>query len=291
MDVVRLVHQPPLLRQPTMIAAFQGWNDAGEAATTALEALAGAVDAQHFADLDPEEFFDFQVARPTVRLDGDRRRIEWPRNRLSWARLPGGNDVILLEGTEPNLRWRAFTEAVLSVVTDLGVERLITLGALQVDVPHTRPVPLSGSTSKPDLAAAHDLRPSSYEGPTGIVGVLNHAAEGVGLDAISLWAGVPHYLAATTYLNGALAIAERTVRLLGAEVTLSGLASDAASQLDDIAQLVSDDEDLAEYVADLERRANEDPNPLEDELPSPPVSGEQLAAEFERYLRDRHSDG
>lgn len=289
MPLVKWTDHPPPLQRPTLVAAFQGWNDAGEAASGALAALAEGLHASPCAELDAEEFFDFQVNRPTLRWRDGQRRIEWPATTFSWAAPPGGGHVVFLEGVEPNLRWRTFTDEVLAVARDLGVQQVMTIGALQVDVPHTRPVPLTGASSSPEIAERHGLRRSTYEGPTGIVGVLHAAASDAGLDAVSLWAGAPHYLAATSYLSAALALAERAVAILGVEVPLDDLARDAAAQLDDIAELVAEDEDLAGYVAELERRADERGDPLDaDELPTPPVSGEQLAAEFERYLRDRH---
>lgn len=279
---------PEHLSQPTLFAAFEGWNDAGEAATGAIEALVEALDAEEVADIDPEDFFDFQVNRPIIRWEDDRRTLDWPANTISVARLDGPRDVVLLRGREPNTRWRTFTEAVLEVARELGVTRIVTVGALQVDVPHTRPVPLTGSSTDPDVAEAHGLRRSSYEGPTGIVGVLHQAAADAGFEAVTLWVGVPHYLAGTAYTKAALAIAERAATLLEVDVDLAELAAEADAQLVDVGELVAEDAELAEYVAELEARADTEPDPLDtDELPRPPVSGEELAAEFERYLRDR----
>ena len=290
MNVVTLRSPLPTLRRPVLIAAFKGWNDAGEAASGAAAVLGKVLGATAFADVDPEEFFDFQATRPTVRLgDGGRRTIDWPSNRFSWAELPGADrHVVVLEGTEPNLRWKQFSAAVADLASDLGVELVLTLGALQVDVPHSRPVPVTGSTSDPALAQRLGLRRSLYEGPTGITGVLHAACAEAGHESVSFWAGVPHYLAGTPYLAGALALAERVVALLGADVPLDELARDAASQRDDIADLVAEDDDLAEYVGELERRDDlDDVDGPASELPATPVSGDELAAEFERYLRDR----
>jgi proteasome assembly chaperone (PAC2) family protein len=287
-SVRRQGDQPTDLTQPTLFAAFEGWNDAGEAVTGALDALAEMLDATPFADLDPEEFFDFQVNRPIVHWDNEVRHVVWPTNIFSYARLDGPRDVVMLQGREPNMRWRTFTESILDVARELGVTRIVTLGSLQVDVPHTRPVPLTGSTTDRAVAEAHGLRRSSYEGPTGIVGVLHQAATDAGFEAVTLWVGVPHYLAGTTYQKASLEIARRAARLLEADVDLSDLVVEADDQLGDIAELVAEDEELAEYVRELENRADTDPDPLDtDELPTPPVSGEELAAEFERYLRDR----
>ena len=285
-DVVTIRQYPPPLRRPVLLAAFRGWNDAGEAASGALATISEMLAVRTFAAIDPEEFFDFQVTRPTVRFDraGD-RRINWPENQFSWAPVPAtGRDVIVLNGTEPNLRWRAFTRGITDLATRLGADRVVTLGALQVDVPHTRPAPLSGHASDPHLATQLGLRHSDYEGPTGITAVLHEACVSAGLEAISMWVGVPIYLAATPYLASALALAERTVRLLGTDLSLDRLAREAAAQRDDIAELLTEDEDLAEYVRELEIRTDADDTA---ELPASTVSGDELAAELERYLRER----
>ncbi len=293
MDVVKIGKQPPPLRRPVLVAAFRGWNDAGEAASGAITTLTEALGATAFASVDPEEFFDFQATRPTVRFDGaDGRRIEWPENRFLWAPLPGaGRDVVMLHGTEPNLRWRAFTRGIADLAVHLGVERVLTLGALQVDVPHTRPSPLTCNASDSTLLARLGMRRSSYEGPTGVTGVLHQACVAAGLEAVSIWVGVPHYLAATPYLASALVLAQRAVGLLGTQLSLDRLARDADAQSDEIAELLRDDEDLADYVQELESRTDLDDVDVDVELPATTVSGDELAAELERYLRDRPSDG
>lgn len=284
-NVVMMRRQPPGLRRPVLLAAFQGWNDAGEAASGAADVLATETDAEGFAEIDPEEFFDFQSTRPFVRNAGEAgRRIEWPGNLFSWGAVPGTDrDLVILQGTEPNLRWRTFSAAVSHLAQDLGVELVVTLGALQVDAPHTRPVPVTGNTTDLVLGAQLGLRPSRYEGPTGITGVLHQTCTDAGLQSASLWAGVPHYLAGATYLAGTLALSERVVKLLGAEISLGPLAAEAESQRGELSELVTEDADLSEYVADLESRMDAAP----DELPEPSVSGDELAADFERYLRDR----
>jgi proteasome assembly chaperone (PAC2) family protein len=288
-DIVTVTQRPPALLRPVLLAAFQGWNDAGEAATGAIDVLARELAAQPFAEVDPEEFFDFQHSRPMIRLTeaGD-RMVEWPPNRFSWAALPGGQrHVVLLSGTEPNLRWRTFAGGVVDLAAELGVETVITLGALQVDVPHTRPVPVTGVATDEGVAAALGLQRSRYEGPTGITGVLNQAASARGLRALSMWAGVPHYLSGATYLAGALALAERVTSLLEVDVPLGRLARDAVAQRDEIAELVADDDDLAEYVTELEERSDSDDGTEPEPGEVAPVSADELAAEVERYLRDR----
>lgn len=290
MRVIEFEQPPPPLRRPVLVAAFRGWNDAGEAASGAVDMLWDALDAEEFAAIDPEEFFDFQLNRPTVRTErGGRRRLEWPVNRFGWAGLPGTDrHIILLDGTEPNLRWRTFSDAIADLALTLDVELVITVGALQVDVPHTRPVPVTGSTGNTQLASRLGLTRSTYEGPTGMTGVLHQACVTAGIDAVSLWGGVPHYLSGTPYLNATLSLTERILGVLDAEVPLDELAKDAASQVDDIGALLAEDEDLAEYVAELEDRFAAGSEDIE-VLPEATVSGDELAEEFERYLRDRGS--
>jgi proteasome assembly chaperone (PAC2) family protein len=285
--VVSFEQPPPPLHRPVLVAAFKGWNDAGEAASGAVQMLWDALDAEEFAHIEPEEFFDFQVTRPTVRTaKGGARHIEWPDNRFAWAALPGaGRHIVLLDGTEPNLRWRTFADGVADLALTLDVEMVLTVGALQVDVPHTRPVPVTGSTGDLQLASQLGLSRSNYEGPTGMTGVLHQACVEAGMDAVSLWGGVPHYLSGTPYLSATLSLTERILRVLDAELPLDELARDAASQVDDIGALLAEDEDLAEYVAELEERfaAGE----AEEALPAATMSGDELAEEFQRYLRDR----
>jgi proteasome assembly chaperone (PAC2) family protein len=203
-NVVTFLQRPRGLHRPVLVAAFQGWNDAGEAASGAARVLRRESSAQPFARIDPEEFFDFQATRPTVRIaDGGMRRIDWPENTFSWAHLPGSrHDLVLLNGTEPNLRWVTFARGITDLVSELGIELVLTLGALQIDVPHSRPVPITGSASDAQLATRLRLRRSTYEGPTGITGVLHHACASAGVHAASLWAGVPHYLAVTGIMPG-----------------------------------------------------------------------------------------
>jgi proteasome assembly chaperone (PAC2) family protein len=288
----RFEEMPEDLRSPTLFAAFAGWNDAGGAAVSAVEVLGEKVGAWVVGEIDPEDFVDFQVNRPKVYWVDDERHIEWPTTTIEVARVEGPRDAVIVDGHEPNYRWRTFAETILEVARELHVARVVTIGALQVDVPHTRPVPLTGSASDPGVAAAHGLRRSSYQGPTGIVGVLHQAALAAGFETVSLWAGVPHYLAGTSYDKATLALVQRAAGLLGADLDLADLEESSATQLADVAELVAEDPELAEYVAELEARDDDDEG-LEgtavttDQLPRPPMSGEELAAELERYLRDR----
>jgi hypothetical protein len=285
---LKILTELPALRRPVLLAAFTGWNEDGEAASTAVEALRHGLRAQAFATVDAEDFFDFQLVRPHARFTEDgRREVHWPRTRLSWAQVPGSDrHLVLLDGPEPNLRWRTYAEVLSALAEQLRVEIAITVGALQVDAPHTRPVPLTASTPDPDLAADLGLPTSSYEGPTGITGVVHQMLGDRGIPAVSLWAGIPHYLAAAVYAPGALALGETLSRLLGCDLPLDELAHDAAGQADDIAEIISEDDELADYITELEARADE--AAVDDrELPAAPATGDELAAELERYLRDR----
>lgn len=286
MDLVTRATDAPSLRHPVLITAFAGWNDAGEAATTALATLRRALEPAPLAELDAEEFFDFQVARPIVRLDKDGQRvIEWPSTRLWGVRLgqDADHDLVLAEGTEPNLRWRTFSRTLVDLAEELDVTRIVTLGALQVDEPHTRAVLITGSAGDEATAERMGLARSSYEGPTGIVGVLHAEAAQRGLETVTMWAGVPHYLSQTGYLPGALALVERVDALLGIDLHLTELAEQALKQREEIAEVLAEDEELAGYVSELEasRDAGGDAGGGGDFSPA------ELAAEVERYLREK----
>jgi predicted ATP-grasp superfamily ATP-dependent carboligase len=275
---------PTPLRRPVLLAAFEGWNDAGDAATGALDHLHAVWDARPVAEIDPDPYIDFQQHRPTVALvDGTTRRIDWPISRFSVCSLPDmERDVVLLRGTEPNLRWRAFCAEVLAVAEELGVSMVVTLGALLADSPHTRPVPVSGTASDPDTAAALGLEHSRYEGPTGIVGVLQDAAVRSGLPAASFWAAVPHYVSQAPCPKAVVALLRRVEDLLDAPVPLGDLPEEAREWERRVDELTAGDSEVAEYIATLEEREPEE------ELPE--ASGEAIAKEFERYLR-RRDDG
>ncbi|HVM28732.1 MAG TPA: PAC2 family protein [Mycobacteriales bacterium] len=270
---------PTPLRSPVLVAAFQGWNDAGDAASGALQHLHTAWEAVPVAEIDPDDYFDFQEHRPTVALvDGTTRRISWPANRFSVCSPPGvERDVVLLQGCEPNLRWRAFCAEVLAVADELGVSMVVTLGALLADSPHTRPVPVSGTASDPATAAALGLEPSRYEGPTGIVGVLGDAAVRSGLPSASFWAAVPHYVSQAPCPKAVVALLRRVEDLLDAPVPLGELPEQARDWERRVDELAAEDTEVAEYIAALEEREPEE------ELPE--ASGEAIAKEFERYLR------
>jgi len=285
-EELRIDRRPELTR-PVLVAAFRGWNDGAQAATLAAGYLAKTWGAERFAEVDPEDFFDFQATRPHVSLEeGLTRRIDWPETAFYHARPDGlDRDVVLLLGIEPNLRWRTFSDLVVGLANELGVELMITLGALLADVPHTRPAPVTGSATDEELVERLGLSASRYEGPTGIVGVLHDVCRQRGIASASLWAAVPHYVSLTPSPRGALALCERLGTLIGATVDGDELEEAARSYEEQVSEAVASDEETAAYVEELERRADQ----LEEttELPS----GDALAAELTRFLREREQDG
>jgi proteasome assembly chaperone (PAC2) family protein len=270
-----------VLRRPVLLAAFEGWNDAGDAATSAVEHLAEQWCARAVAELDPDDYYDFQVNRPLVQLvDGLTRQVTWPTTRVSVASVPGTDrDVVLVRGLEPNLRWRGFSQELVEIARQLGVETVVTLGALLADSPHTRPVPVSGTASDPATAAELGLESSRYEGPTGIVGVFQDACANAGMRAVSFWAAVPHYVAQPPCPKATIALLRRVEDLLDLPVPLADLPERARAWERQVDELAAEDSDVAEYIASLEER-----EPATD---LPEASGEAIAKEFERYLRRR----
>ncbi len=269
-------------RNPVMIAAFEGWNDAGDAATSAIEQLELAWDAVPLTELDPEEFYDFQVSRPMAKLvDGVTRTIEWPTTRLSICRPPDSpHDVILVRGIEPNFRWRAFCAELVTIALDQQVAIVIGLGALLADVPHTRPVQVTGSAQDSETAERLGLTASRYEGPTGITGVFQDAFIQAGIPAVSFWAAVPHYVSQAPSPKATLALLHRVEEAIDLEVPLGTLPAQAEEWETEVSQIASEDEEISTYIRTLEERDSSD-EPLR------PTSGESIAAEFERYLRRR----
>ena len=278
----------PALQRPVLIAAFRGWNDGGQGATLAGGYLARVWDAERFADIDPEGFLDFQANRPLVSLDeGLTRRIDWPENAFYHARIPGtGRDAVLLLGVEPSLRWKTFSQLVLELARDLDVELLVTLGSLLADVPHTRAAPVTGAASDPALVESLGLQHSRYEGPTGIVGVLQDACRREGISAASLWAAVPHYVSLAPSPRAARALCERLGQLLDVPIDVTELVEAEESYAEQVSEAVSTDEETAAYVAELERRTDELDLEEHEELPS----GDSLAAELTRFLRERDAE-
>jgi proteasome assembly chaperone (PAC2) family protein len=276
------IFERPSLRHPVMIVAFRGWNDGGQGASLAAGFLAKAWDADRFAEIDPEGFYDFQATRPHVSLDeGMTRRIDWPENAFYHAAVPGTErDAVLLLGIEPNLRWRSFSAEVVGLARQLGVELVITLGALLADVPHTRPAPVTGSASDAKLIEELGLEGSRYEGPTGIVGVVHDACREAGLPSVSLWAAVPHYVSLAPSPRAALALCERLRGLIGAELDTTELEEASTAYAEQVSEAVATDAETAAYVEELERRV--DTLEETEELPS----GDSIAAELTRYLRE-----
>jgi predicted ATP-grasp superfamily ATP-dependent carboligase len=280
------ISRRPALERPVLIAAFRGWNDGAQGASLAGGYLAKAWAARRFATIDPEGFFDFQATRPHVALvDGITRRIDWPENAFYYAKPDGlGRDAVLLLGIEPNLRWRTFTKLIIGLAKELDVELVVTLGALLADVPHTRPAPVTGTATDQDLVERLGLSASRYEGPTGIVGVLHDACRREDIPSASLWAAVPHYASLAPSPRAAMALVQRLGRLLDGGIDTAELEEAADAYSRQVSEAVATDEETAAYVEELEQRA--DSLGAEDDLPS----GDALAAELTRYLREREAD-
>jgi proteasome assembly chaperone (PAC2) family protein len=278
----------PQLRSPILVCAFRGWNDAAGSASAALGAVADAFDPQLVAEIDPEDYFDFQATRPTIVLaEGQARSIEWPQNELVAVRVPGAErDLVLLDGTEPNLRWRTFSEAVATAADALGVEMVITLGALVAEVSHTLPVPITGLASDEELVEELDLQRSNYEGPTGIVGVVHDCCRQLGMTSASLWAAVPHYVAAVPNPKAALALLRRLEGLTGIAVDATELEEETASYEEQIGRAVAANPEIAELVERIEAEQAEQLGQDGEELPS----ADTIAREFQQFLQQRRGE-
>ncbi len=272
----------PELVRPVLVAAFEGWNDAAGAATGVVDHMIEMWNAEVVAVVDPEEFYDYQVNRPMIETtDEGMRRITWPSTQLYVARPPGGErDVVILRGIEPNMKWRQFCAELLACADDLGVELVVTLGALLAETPHTRPIQVSGSATELDLEDRLKLEPATYEGPTGIIGVLQDACSRLDIPAVSFWAAVPHYLPAPPCPKATLALLGQVEDVLGTSIPLGDLPEDARAWERGVAELAEEDEDVAEYVRTLEES--------QDTAELPEASGEAIAKEFERYLKRRN---
>jgi proteasome assembly chaperone (PAC2) family protein len=267
-----------------VIAAFEGWNDAGEAASEAVSHLLVGWRATLLASVDPEDYYDFQVNRPHVGFNAEGgRELSWRTTSVWHCQAgPADRDVILVTGIEPNLRWRAFCDEVLDYLTGIGATTLVTLGALLADVPHTRPVPVNGISSDPELAERFGLEPSRYTGPTGIVGVIQEASHRRGLETMSYWAAVPHYVAQAPAPKATLALLGQLEDLVGVPIDMRGLPEEAKAWERGVDELASDDSDVADYVRSLEEER--------DTADLPEASGDAIAREFERYLKRRADD-
>jgi len=276
----------PELKRPVLIAAFRGWNDGGQGASLGAAYLAKQWSAARFGEIEPEGFFDFQAVRPHVSLvDGETRRIDWPDNGFFHASIPGTDrDAVLLLGIEPNLRWRTFSGLVLELASDLRVEMLVTFGSLLADVPHTRPAPVTAAATDPALVAELGLEASRYEGPTGIVGIVHDRCREAGIASVSLWAAVPHYVSLAPSPRAALALVRRFGELMQIDVDLGELEHAAEEYAEQVSEAVSTDAETAAYVEELEQRV--DALAPEGDIPS----GESLAAELSRFLRERDEE-
>jgi proteasome assembly chaperone (PAC2) family protein len=278
----------PELRRPVMVAAFRGWNDGGQGATLAAGYLAKQWEAARFAEIDPENFYDFQANRPHVSLeDGMTRKVDWPDNAFFHAEIPGADrDAVILLGTEPSLRWKTFAQLVLGLVQQLEIERVVTFGSLLADVPHTRPAPVTAAATDQALMEELGLEPSRYEGPTGIVGVLLDACRSADIPSLSLWAAVPHYVSLAPSPRAALALVRRFGELLRIDVDADELEQAADEYSEQVSEAVSGDADTATYVEELERRVDMLSGEDDESLPT----GDSLAAEMMRFLRERDEE-
>lgn len=287
MDQLRWEMNPPKLRDPIMVCAFRGWNDAANAASSALETLADSLEVDVLAEVDPEDFYDFQANRPIIRLvDGAHRRIDWPSNTFIAARAQGADrDLILLDGTEPNLKWRTYSEMVVQVAEQLGARMVIVLGSLIAEVAHTLPVPITGVSTDDATVRSLELERSDYEGPTGIVGVIHDRCRAAGLPSVSIWAAVPHYVAAVPNPKAALALSEKLESITRVAADISGLEDETMSYEEQISRAVAADPEVEELVERIETEQRER-HGSDSEVPS----GDALAMEFQRFLKQRDSD-
>lgn len=273
----------PELVDPVLIAAFEGWNDAGEAATAVVRHLTDVWDAEVVAAFDPEDYYDFQVNRPRVAIEDGRRLLSWPTTRILVATETGfDRDVVLVQGIEPSMRWRAFCIELLELAEQLGVTTVVTLGALLADVPHSRPIPVTATSDDEDAIHRFDVEASRYEGPTGIVGVLSHTASDAGVPAVSAWAAVPHYAGGAPSPKATLSLLRRIESLLGVTIPHGELEEDARAWERGVDELAQSDEEVAEYVQSLEE--------AQDTAELPEASGDAIAREFERYLRGKDGE-
>ncbi len=283
--------RPDGLRAAAMVCSFQGWNDAGDAASTATAFLAQALAAERFAQIDTEEFYDFQANRPHVQIDETQARvISWPSVEILAARAPRApRDLVIVQGTEPSMRWRSFSSLIVDLAEAIDVQLVVTLGGLLADVPHSHPVAMTGFASDPAMMERLGLKTTRYEGPTGIVGVLHAACGQSGLPSASVWASVPHYVAAAASPKAALALLRKLELLVGVSVDVSELEEAAGEYEHQVGLAVQSDPDIQAFVERLERRATESEQTTLSQRDLP--SGDLLAREFQRFLRQRGREG
>lgn len=276
----------PELHEPLLVYAFEGWNDAAEAATGLVDHLIEAFGATRFGELDPEDYYDFQVSRPLISVGDDGvRSLTWPGTAAYLTRLPDGRDLVVVRGIEPSMRWRTFASEIVGLAFELDVDRVVALGALLADTPHTRPVPVSAVFSDPGLARSLDVETTHYEGPTGIVGVLSEAFARAGIETMAFWASVPHYVAQAPCPKATLELLRRLEEALDLSIPTGDLEEEARAWERGVDELAGEDDEVAEYVKSLEE--------ARDTAELPEASGEAIAQAFERFLqrRDRDSDG
>lgn len=273
----------PDLVDPVLIAAFEGWNDAGEAASALVRHLSEVWDAELVAAFDPEDYYDFQVNRPRVAVEEGRRVLSWPTTRILVATETGfDRDVVLVQGIEPSMRWRAFSVELLELAQQLGVSTIVTIGALLADVPHTRPIPVTATAEDDTAIHRFDVEASRYEGPTGIVGVLSATASDAGVPTVSAWAAVPHYAGGSPSPKATLSLLRRVESLLAVTIDHGDLEESARAWERGVDELAQSDEEVAEYVQSLEE--------AQDTAQLPEATGDAIAREFERYLRGRDDE-
>jgi len=287
MDHLTWTGTPPELRDPIMVCAFRGWNDAAGSATAALTTLADSLPVEQVATVDPEEFFDFQANRPMIQVvDGTYREIEWPDTRIFVATPESApRDLVIVLGTEPNLRWRTYSESLLQAADQLGVVTIAVLGALIAEVAHTLPVPVTGLASDPEMVGRLELEKANYEGPTGIVGVIHELCRQRDVPSVSLWAAIPHYVAAVPSPKAALALVGLLEQVTGVAADTSELDREVVEYEEQIGRAVAADSDVEELVARIEEQQR---SRVETSLDVP--SGDAIAREFQRFLRQRDSD-
>jgi predicted ATP-grasp superfamily ATP-dependent carboligase len=276
----------PDLHDTIVVAAFEGWNDAGDAASDAVGHLSTIWEAKSIVEIDDEAYYDYQVNRPVIRqVDGVTRELVWPSMRISHCRPPGSDrDIVLMYGVEPNMRWRTFCAELLSIIEQLRADTVVILGALLADTPHTRPVPVSGAAYSPESARRFHLTENRYEGPTGITGVFQDACVAAGIPAVTFWAAVPHYVSQPPNPKATVALLRRVEDALDIEVPLADLPAQAEEWEQAVTEMTAEDDEIGEYVASLEQRGDAEID-LHDALGN--IDGDALAAEFERYLRRR----
>ena len=278
--------RPDGLRAPAIICAFSGWNDAGDAASAALTFIGESLGAERFARIDPEDFYDFQSTRPQIAFTDDRKReITWPGIEIYAARVPRApRDLILVQGPEPSMRWRSFCQHIIDLAEALGTQLVVTMGALLADVPHSRPVSITGLASDEALVEKLTLAETTYEGPTGIVGVLHTACTEAGLPSASLWASVPHYVAAAPNPKAALALVRKIESLVAVSVDATDLENATGDYERQVSRAVQSDPEVQAFVERLEEAAGQDTRPLG---PGDLPSGDAIASEFQRFLRQQ----